>query len=303
MLESVLESGLLLVPECREYAGEVDSETGQRGTPILSFQRRFCLTQLNAADLKQHGDRFGHFHLVFGPRTVRALGGVPVFYIPQPSSDGADGLLLLGNTFIHRLSDIQGVLEDLATLERTLHANDTRRMLHLTGLHGSERRKLRTADVRWILNGLKGQKEDFASLSSALRVISFLFYPTENTTELGRKSVTGERKKASEELWYYMQREWRILGDIVMKDRRVDRALTPKEKKRLINIDSEFFLGPIQFPKGRRRVVDECRMLEELDGVHIREKLEMLIVPQRVRTIGEEKIRSYGLTIEVRSFE
>lgn len=114
ILRSMLESGLLLVPEINEFAGETDYATGKLSEPVLAVQQRFCMTCLSTSELPEHSQKFGPFHLSFGLDEILRLGAVPVIYVHEAPDVP---MTSIGTSMIHRLREVQDLLDDLASLE------------------------------------------------------------------------------------------------------------------------------------------------------------------------------------------
>ena len=85
ILTAIRDFGLLLVPQLIEWSQPVIDGASPRIFPVL--QSRVCFTELNPIELRGHAAKFGEFALEFDPHTIRSLGAIPVFYVPQPSSN------------------------------------------------------------------------------------------------------------------------------------------------------------------------------------------------------------------------
>src|SRR5437879_6254271 len=85
ILRSVLQYGLLLVPEIVNYPAEL-RDPGDERDKIVNVQRRLSLTMLPAEGLSEHCRHFGPVSLEFSPLAVRRLGAIPVMYLPQATS-------------------------------------------------------------------------------------------------------------------------------------------------------------------------------------------------------------------------
>jgi hypothetical protein len=110
--------GLVLVPEFIEWRQPI-SGGRLRTFPIL--QRRVCFTELSPAELPQHGERFGHFAIEFDSTTIRELGGIPVFYIPQPDGDPSGNAL--GVALLSIAADARAVINRVAMLDELLNGS------------------------------------------------------------------------------------------------------------------------------------------------------------------------------------
>ncbi len=292
ILQSILETGLLLVPELNEFPGELDEDTGQVGSPLRAFRRRFCLTQLSAAEVGGHGAVFGNFHLAFTWQVVRLLGAIPVIYIPQPLGVGQHDLGLLGNTLVHRMFEIQQLLEDLDNLNQSIAANRECSQIELNV--ADRKRVFRTEDLSWLLSSLTDRRQPLAVLAAVTKVMSAFFHPTEYYAE-EKGSWGAGRLGAAKGLSYYKQREWRIVGDIVLKQEKLDRKLLDTESRRLLSFDGEFFGRQMEFPSGKWRLVDKCTTIEAVGGKHVRFLIDAIIVPNEALERAAQLAQQFGL--------
>lgn len=297
ILKSVVATGLLLVPEVLEFTGEVDSDTGERGSGLLSFQRRFCLTHLARSELAAHREAFGPFYLAFSDAGVRRLGGVPAVYIPQPLGPDSEELDLLGNTIVHRVFEIQRLLDMLSDLDDAILNTDGDHHVEMESA-GQEARTYRVDDLRWLFREVRGGSQGFDVLASAIRVISSFFVPTELSPEPG-KAMGPRRRMATGPLHYYMQREWRIAGNIYFEDKRVDRELTNPEKQQIMSLDPDFFGRVIRFGDGNRQVIDACSTIFQVGCRPVHDLIWEIGVPCKARDEAKAILAGTGLAERV----
>jgi hypothetical protein len=91
-LAAIRDFGLLLTPQFIEWN---QPKLGGAPPRVLSvLQKRVCFTELSPGELSGHAEKFGRFALEFEIDTVRRLGAMPVFYVPQPTSESGDGSLV-----------------------------------------------------------------------------------------------------------------------------------------------------------------------------------------------------------------
>ena len=281
ILESILDSGLLLVPEINEFEGERDHDTGEVSAPVLAVQQRFCLTCIGEQELAGHAQLFGNFHLCFDPEALRRLGAVPVVYLPQAAADSTGGFDSVGTAIIHRLVETQGLLANLSALERVAHDGES--MISIEHPDDRGERTFSADDVRWLLTALTSRRQGADVLASAVRTMAGLFQPVE-------RSIADPSQR--ERLSYYRQREWRLLGGIRIGETLCDRPLTSGEKETLLSIDSEFFGRSRDFLDGPARVVDRCAYIPGDGGTPVHELIEKIIVPHNALESVVELLRT-----------
>jgi hypothetical protein len=87
---------------------------------LAVLKKRICFTELSPGELAGHAEKFGHFSLEFEIETVRRLGAMPVFYVPQPTSEATDGSLI-GSALVAIATDSRAVVQRMAGLNDLLH--------------------------------------------------------------------------------------------------------------------------------------------------------------------------------------
>jgi hypothetical protein len=300
VLESILRSGLLLVPETIILPGEPLTE-GRKGSPIQFIQRRFSLTLLTPTELPAHGSRFGRFSIEFDLAGGRQLGAIPVIYLPQPSATGEYQVLdAISATLMYRLREVFFLLADLGTLERSIEDADDSDQIRLSPGTGGDDKTIEVAAIRKMLEMLGSDKQPFADLAAACQAIFHLFYPTDK-----RRS---ELDSMLLNVFYYQQREWRIFSDICAGQERRERALTSEEIKQLSEHDDFFSewietTDPYTNALVIRRRAELCRVLEQVEGRHPWTFIKRIWVPSRAKQLVAELLERIGCSIELRSYE
>lgn len=255
--------GLLLVPERIEWRERLAS--GAPSQPIVSYQKRICFTELSPQELSGHADAFGPFSLEFEVMRLRQLGALPVFYVPRAEADiGYDAL---GTAILARMTDIQLALTRLAAIADVVATADANEQLRLTR-NGADAGPTRATAggakdlLRVIFEGIQPPQ----ALLNTVRAMSGLFYPTEDPLFTGL-------------LGYYRQREWRILGNMVLRGAEATRRPTENELGELLQIDEAFFGRRIAFPTGEFSRAQQCLFLREVADHHVLTYARRLFCP------------------------
>jgi hypothetical protein len=118
ILTAIRDFGLLLVPQFIEWSQPSAGGASPRIFPVL--QNRVCFTELSPNELPGHAEKFRQFAVEFETETLRSLGAVPVFYVPQPSANPSDGSAV-GTALLAIAMDSQAVLFRLAYLAQILN--------------------------------------------------------------------------------------------------------------------------------------------------------------------------------------
>jgi hypothetical protein len=126
------------------------------------------------------------------------------------------------------------------------------------------------------MNAITHGIHDLTRCEAAIRGLASLFYPTE-------RSEQGHHRKASAELYYYAQREWRVISDIVLADDdkgaiAADIVLTRTEADLIAKLNPDFFLAPFD---SSRTVIERCSILRDIDSRSISQIVSAVYVEKR----------------------
>jgi hypothetical protein len=287
ILESVIESGLLLTPETWEAREQLAE--GGLSLPLHVEQKRICFTELSPNYLKEHSSVFGHFALEFGIIELRQLGAIPVFYIP--SDERSEYLEGVGTALLNRLGDIQVFFENLEKFEEYLtnisQSNKSNKLkLSPRGRPPIKQLECTVGAAEELIGGFKRPGISYGLYIGAVQFLGGFFYKTENF-------------KYNDLLDYYRQREWRITANMEKDGIKVDRPLKDTEKTRLLEIDESFFGKEREFRTGVYRIVDQCKLFSEFKDRHVLDFANRIIVPKRALKDARSLIANAGLNIEV----
>jgi hypothetical protein len=292
ILENIFKSGLLLVPEVIQYPPEYPG-----GDEYRLVQSRFCLTQLDDLEsLERHAVHFGTFHLEFDDKTIYSLGVIPVMYLPKrssrPSADGSAPLADLGGFFIHRLLELQNLCTKMKQLDDLLLKNRFRGTITVGDKTDktAETFTVNVKQAKTVLKMLCRDIESFDRIQGAIQGFASLFYP-----------IDGDRKDY-EPLYYFRQREWRIVRGIVLgkqtTDKAIDEQLDPAEKKALLEIDPVFYgkgEKELEFIDGKRPKVCECTAIRKIGKKTVWEMMDYIIVPAAKLEAARELAKRYNI--------
>jgi hypothetical protein len=285
ILENILKYGLLLVPETPEYPVRTGAE-GKKSSMFNLVQCRFSLTALeDIAKLEQHAKAFGDIHLEFTEESAYAIGAIPVMYVPKaPFSAEPTSLWHLASSFIHRLSDLQTIAYMLEYLDEATTDYVHEKKITINTETGSIK-EINVAQLRdileLILEGIvdinkekKEKKVEFSQIQGAIQGLCSLFYFTDD--------------EYTEPLHYFRQREWRIIQgmsingtvqDIELPSKKPWEEKDPEEKEAVLDVDRVFFGKEVESRTGRHRRIELCRILPKINGKHIREYINRILVP------------------------
>ena len=282
ILESMVESGLLLTPEQTSWSEPLTD--GTHSEPWKIIQKRACFTELSPSELQDHAAVFGHFAIEFEVQTMREIGGIPVFYLPRPSKDDV-GLESTAASLLCRMGEIQRLLNRLGDLEKLVGQEPNKRRL----LAVQDNRSGESQDTRITFGGaedllafLNNESQPVAILGNALRAFSGFFYPTEDLRYMDL-------------LGYYRQREWRIVANMSKLGEELTRDLFDNEKAALLELDEQFFGRETEYFTGTYRLCDQSQYFPELEGRSFVTYARRVIVPDEAVDEAAKILAGEGL--------
>ena len=224
ILRSIISHGLLLTPEEIRWRNPAAKDPIKGETRAI--QRRACFTEIPPERLSEHSVRFGPFAIEFEIGQLRKLGALPVLYVPT-AFQSREALEGLGAELIGGLADVTRLVETLRLLSEEIGKRPT---IGLT-LNDSKVASLDIAEtegVRKLLAALPSAEiAALGEMSAKLRTLSSCFYLVDDP-------------RYTEELGYYLQREWRIVGGFSFQGMVITPA-TSEQQKELLEIDPVFF--------------------------------------------------------------
>jgi hypothetical protein len=117
----------------------------------------------------------------------------------------------------------------------------------------------------------------FNLIQGAIQGLASLFYPAD--MDYTDKKTN---KPYYEQLYYFRQREWRVIRGVMLGKQRIDKRLDPAEEAVLLEIDPVFYgkgEKELEFVDGKRAKVCECTVIRKLDGKPVWKMMDYIIVP------------------------
>jgi hypothetical protein len=282
ILSAIRDFGLLLTPEMTEWRHPHGDGSPPRGARFL--QKRVSFTDLAPEELSEHAKEFGKFALEFNTKTLRSLGGIPVFYIPQADSQ-SQGAEALGSTLIIQLLDAKDLIDRLSKIDSLLASPQPKAdRINITPTFTGNPHLNATfnIDTRELGQSIQALKFGFTPpdmLAASLGGILNFFYPADDIDRNGP-------------LAYYRQREWRITGDISINGRPIMRLPTPAEMQQLSALDSDFFSRELITDFGPRKRIDETLVYPGFAEKKMIQLATRIIVPRESLTTVNELLGS-----------
>ena len=104
ILECLANVGIILAPEIVEWNQPLSNGNFRKHYTV---QQRICFTEISPYELRAHGKKFGPFAIEWEINSLRQLGAIPVFYIPQALNNAPAGLSAGGISLVVQMFDCQ----------------------------------------------------------------------------------------------------------------------------------------------------------------------------------------------------
>jgi hypothetical protein len=269
VLSLVKDFGLVMAPEIVKWAYEHADGSPPRTTEVL--QQRVCFTELEPRELPSHAEKFGHFALEFKVPALKSLGAIPVFYVPRAMSaatgaEGAASVLVMqlidAMVLTMRIAGAYSIAEETA---RAGFADHVRLEFGFKET-GNKEFFFNGARLLNVLNAFSSSITPPAMLQTGLENLLKFFYPADDV----------DRDK---ELVYFRQREWRIVGNVAVRDVELMRRPSDQLIERLKALDPEFFAREFP-PKSAKSLAEGVFVLPGLGNRRILQMVNRIVVPE-----------------------
>lgn len=266
ILSLICDAGLLLTPEVVPWSHPHASGAPPRQQQII--QRRICFTELAPGELIEHAKQFGHFALELKVDTLKGLGAMPVFYIPQATDNDPSGVVSLGSTLVIQSIDAMILAMRFSEVKKILDQFPVGERLDCTfGFEKLKTFNLHVEELRKFIEGFTYALTPPNMLEHALTGLLSCFYPADNVRD-------------NQALAYYRQREWRIAWNFEVRGEEVMRVPSDQVVARLMEIDADFFGRDFETPKGPSKLARESWVLPGAGGKRIVDLINRIIVPR-----------------------
>jgi Putative abortive phage resistance protein AbiGi, antitoxin len=266
ILSLICDAGLVLAPEVVKWSCPHADGAAPREQQII--QRRICFTELASSDLIEHANEFGHFALEFDVKTLKRLGAMPVFYIPQATEEDAQGVTSLGSTLVVQSIDAMILAMRLAGVKKILDDPTFQGRLDCTfGFEKPRTFALGASETRKTLEAFAYALTPYDMLEHALTGLLSCFYPADNLRD-------------NKALAYYRQREWRIGWNFAVRGEEIMHRPSDELIDRLLEIDAAFFGRDFPTPSGMRRLANEAYVLPGIGDKRIIDLVNRVVVPR-----------------------
>lgn len=253
------------------------------GPEIQIWSKRICFTDIPKRELRKHSKIFGPITLEWKLEKLVDANACPVFYLPGDLYNRG-----ITNTFLARCQEIQAVLQDLDSIKTMANTNQPN-LPFIFQRNGTINSSLTMQAASQLFQHLEYQRQPISQLLNSFKVISHLFYPTDNS-------------KYTSKLDYYNQREWRIFSGIRVAGQSLTQDLTLAEAANLESIDSDFFGKEIQFISGKDKRVNKCEILRKIGTTDVAKTINKIYAPYKMHSEITSLLKAQKLSIEVRCY-
>ena len=266
ILALIADAGLLLAPEVVVWQHPHANGTPPREQSYI--QRRVCFTELAPEELPDHARGFGSFALEFEIETLKRMGAMPVFYVPQAVGTETDGRSSLGSTLVIQSMDAMVLAARLAGVAEALaRAKDGDEFNCAFGFQSLRTFSFEVSNLRRFVEAFTYAITPPEMLQYGLEGLLSGFYPADNLRD-------------SKVLAYYRQREWRIAWNFAYRGEEVMRRPSPELFDRLLKVDAEFFGRPFPTPRGESRLGEEAYVYPRLGDTKVIQLARRMIAPK-----------------------
>lgn len=268
ILGIIRDHGLALVPQILQW--EYPHADGSPNRTSEVMQQRVCFTELAPSELSAHATKFGQFAIEFPVHVLKALGAIPVFYIPRAIGE-VHGAEWAANVMVMQLQDAYVLATRLAALTDNLRtAPPNEQIIHCT--------------LGFTESGFKDFNLDIASAKHVFEILTYALTPPDmmaSALEAAmRYFVPADDLRQHEELGYYREREWRIAANVVMSGKALLQVPSQDLIDRLKALDSEFFAKKFHSSQGEKTRADLVSVLPGLNDRSVIQLASRIIVPK-----------------------
>ncbi|MGD0192466.1 MAG: abortive infection system antitoxin AbiGi family protein [Rhizomicrobium sp.] len=279
ILGIIRDHGLALVPQVMQW--EYPHADGSPNRTSEVMQQRVCFTELPPAELSAHATKFGRFAIEFRVPVLKALGAIPVFYIPRAVGE-VQGAEWAANIMVMQLQDAYVLALRLAgLLEGVKKASPDEKTIRCT--------------LGFTESGLKDFNLDIASAKHVFEILTYALTPPDMLAPAFeaamRYFVPADDLRQHEELSYYREREWRIAANVTMGGKALLQEPSQDLIDRLKALDPKFFAETFHPSQGDKTRADLVSALPGLNGRSIVQLARRIIVPKAALKQAREIFR------------
>lgn len=192
-----------------------------------------------------------------------------MFYLPASEAGSfTDDLSMISGSIVGRIGDLTKLLSRMIELSKHGIGRETER-IPIDNVETGEKIVLESTfgEAQELLAFMNQKGQPIEQLHAFLRTFTQLFYPSENA-------------KYNGPLAYYRQREWRLVAGFSSPAGGIMVELNPEEKKKISEIDSEYFGKMVKGQKGDVRRIDICQKLK----IDVLEEVSRIIIPKSIES-------------------
>jgi hypothetical protein len=213
-------------------------------------------------------------------------------YLPQATSGPSEATLdKLGYFFSYRIAELHQVCDRIIKLQRTIGQHGSSDLIKIKGRNGLAQVEMENRDLQMLLDMIVGSNnvDEFAAV---LQALSSLFYPADEF----RHSVDLVKNP----LYYYFQREWRVLSGLVLEGSEVDLPLSPEDRETVLESNRHFFGEVIPLRHRRIRRIDACTVIRAIGDQPVRELVKFVYAPVKWQQAIQELLDEFSMSSRIR---
>jgi hypothetical protein len=262
VLESIVRNGLLITPEVLNLPFKLE----EWQNPVV--QHRCCFTLIERTKLDDHCRVFGSFSIEWNTYFLKKIGVTPVFYLPLFDFESDNHMELVSPKFLYRMLNYHEYARCCS--------EDIESRIKQAELVGDSISIDKYRSDKGFYDDMKGWFEGLKNM----------VYPIDH-------------KRYTEENGYYMQREWKLPGNIIYNNTWLTTEPTSAQQQELLSLNSTFFNKEIDYFGNMRKRVEISLFLKNIEGKHILDHANKIIVPKEYYVQVNELKASYGLSVAI----
>ncbi|MDN5641327.1 MAG: hypothetical protein L0G42_00125, partial [Acinetobacter sp.] len=231
-------------------------------------QHRCCFTLINRAELNSHCEIFGRFSIEWDTLFLKKIGVSPVFYLPLFNFEGEDHMELVAPKFLYRMLNYHEYARECSK-EANAKYNQENLKSEKNNLETYQKDKIFFNEMKGWFEGLKN-----------------MVYPIDH-------------KRYTSENGYYMQREWKLAGNITYNGEWLTNLPTTEQQQELLSLNPIFFNKEIDYFGEKYKRAEISLFLKNIDDKHILEHATRIVVPQDYIEQVSKLIHEKGLSITI----
>lgn len=243
ILKSIVNNGLLITPETMKLPFEPEIWHSN------FIQHRCCFTLIERSNLENHCKLFGNFSIEWNTLFLKRVGIFPVFYLPLFDFENGNHQDFVAPKFLYRMMNYHEYARECEKNAQEVYISLLRK--------GASEEEVKQCAMDILF--YKDMKAWFEGLKNTV-------YPIDN-------------RQYTKENGYYSQREWKLPGNLKHNNVDITSLADANQQEELIKLNPKFFSKKVNYFGNERTVAEISLFFKDIEGKHILEHANKIIVP------------------------